>query len=225
MNKIIKQIALLGMFLVSAPQALGGIIGGFANSCSFEDWNQDTFAPSGSEFAISGTSPECTADVSVDDFSWNNTLFKGLDLSSAASDSSFLLTMDFSVASNDIFLDDIISIGLFNEDTFDFVEIFSDYAFDINAIDFHIDFVLDNLYWGENWTLEFNLQDEMDNSFFGDDFGVSTLALSNVSLTEIIVPVTNVPEPTSLAIFALGFAGLMSRRKLANELIRKSLNK
>ncbi len=227
LNKTIKQIALLGMFLVSAPQALGSVIviGDFANTCSFEDWTQDSVSPDGSEFAISGTTSDCTLDVSVNDFSWNNTLFKGLDLSSAASDNSFLLSMDFSVASNDIFIDDYLSIGLFNEETFDFVEIFSDYAFDLNAMDFHIDFALDNSFVGKHWALEFNLQDEIDDSFFGDDSGFSTLSISNVALTEIASPVTDVPEPTSLAIFALGFAGLMSRRKFANELIRKSLNK
>jgi len=226
MNIITKGIAALGLLIV-ATQSQATLItnGNFADSCDLSGWGQNSLAGDGSDFTIEGTLPNCTANVSVSDSSWNNTLYQSLDLSSAAVDSSFLLSMDFSVSSDDIFLDDFLSISLFNENTFDLANIFGGYAFYLNGGGFHIDFTLDNSFWGENWALEFNLQDDIDDSYFGDDFGFSTLSISNVSLSEVAAPVTDVPEPTSLAIFALGFAGLMSRRKIANELVRKSLNK
>ena len=215
MNKTIRQIALLGALLVGTPQALSAAItnGNFAESCSLTGWGQEGDA---SSFGISGASPNCTADVSADDFSWNNTLYADLDLT-AAVDSSLLLSMDFGITSD--LVDDEFSIGLFNEDTFDYIDIFSGLTLENEGL-FHIDFNLDGIINDNFWVLEFNVTDFSIGP--DDDFFVSTLSISNVSLTEISA---EVPEPTSLAIFALGFAGLAARRKNANELVRKSQNK
>jgi len=226
MNKITKGIAVLSL-LIAATQSQATLItnGNFSDRCDLSGWEQNSLAGDGSDFTIEGTSPNCTANVSVTDSSWNNTLYQSLDLNSAAIDSSFLLAMDFTVSSDDIFFDDYISISLFNENTFDLVNVFGGYAIDLNGGDFQVDFAIDNSFWGEDWTLEFNLIDEIDDSLFGDDIYVSTLSISNVSLIEVLAPAVEVPEPTGLALFFLGFAGLLTRRKLANELIRKSIKK
>ncbi|NQY37550.1 MAG: PEP-CTERM sorting domain-containing protein [Alteromonadaceae bacterium] len=222
MNKIIKNVVLLAILLISAPQVLAGAItnGDFANSCNLNGWNQDGDA---SNFNIGGSSPNCTADISVTDFYWSNTLWQSLDFSASSNDSSFLLFIDFSVTTDDfsgLIMDDYFSIGLVNENTFEFILISEESIFGDDSYVF--DFDLDSSYINKNWALEFQINDEY-GSF--DDTFTSTLSINNVSLTEVLAPVTGVPEPTSLAIFTLGFAGLFSRRKLANELIRKSFVK
>jgi len=230
MNKTIKKIALLGMFIFSAPQALGAVItnGNFSDSCNLSGWNQDTdgFGDTGNaDFAINGSAPGCTADVNVGDWSTSpafvgNTLSQTLDLT-GADDSTFLLSMDFSVDSmltsiDPDFFADILTINLTG--TAGFPDIMFETQIDGFA-DYSLDFVLDSSFANDEfWDLEFVMLDGFDS------FG-STLSIRNVSLTEMLAPVNDVPEPTSLAIFALGFAGLIARRKHANELIRESINK
>ena len=136
--------------------------------------------------------------------------------------------MDFSVDSdlnsNDLgFYEDylLIALGDGSGNYFDENGLSGDlFSWDINGLaDFSLDFELDSSFANQlGWSLEFQMNDTFDS------FG-SVLSISNVSLTEVLAPVTDVPEPTSLAIFALGLGGLMSRRKIANELVRKSINK
>jgi hypothetical protein len=223
----IKQIALVSAILMSAPQALGAVIvnGNFAESCNLSGWNQDSDGTTGNDFNLGGSNPNCTADISIGDYetsdAFSNTLSQELDLT-GASDSTFLLSMNFSVnslltsADNDFWADILeISISDENGDHFLANGNFGDLLnIDIDGFaDFSLDFELDNLFANQSGLfLGFTLFNEYD------DFG-STFSLSKVSLKELPA---EVPEPTSLAIFALAFAGLMTPRKHAKKLIRKS---
>ncbi len=237
MNKLTKGIAVLGLFIATVTQSHAAFInnGDFNNNCSLSGWNQDTDGDgdiNSADFAINGIAPNCTADIHVGDWAtsdafFSNTLWQDLDLS-GASDSTFMLSMDFSVDSDidnsePLFFADylIIGLGVGSSDYFDENGLLGSlFSLDIDGFaDFSLDFELNNSFVNQaGWSLEFQMNDTFDS------FG-SLLSISNVSITEVLAPVTDVPEPTSLAIFALGFAGLFSRRKLANELVRKSLSK
>jgi len=229
MIKKIKQVALLGLFLVTAPQALGSLItnGDFSNNCSFNGWEKDTDGNGdigSSDFNISGSPPACTADVSIGDWSLTdasvNTLSQNLYFT-GADNSSFLLSIDFSVdsfsTSNDAsFFADVLSISLSDDPAFPILLLEADID---GYVEYNLEFILDSSYANDDfWTFDFIMADTFDGSG-------STLSIENVSLTEILFSTTDVPEPSSLVLFALGFAGLSARRKYANELIRKSLFK
>lgn len=224
----------MALFLV-IPQSYSAMIinGDFANSCSFDSWDKDTDGGNvnGSDFIINGAFPNCTADIRIGDSNtsdaFSNTLLQKLDFTAEGS-STLILSMDFTLDSiltnlDSDFYPDILSIaftdgsgdrfnanGLYGDIVNKDIDGFANFSFNIE---------LDKSFINQTgWFLEFVLFDEFDKSG-------STLSISNISLTEVLAPVTNVSEPTSLAIFTLGFAGLMSRRKFANELVRKSIKK
>jgi len=238
MNKIKKGLAALGLLIVAASQSQAALItnGNFAESCELSSWNQDTDGEGDQnnvvDFYISDSGSNCTANVSVGDWDYSptiiaNTFWQELDLT-GANDSTFLLSMDFSVDSvltsiDEDYIGDYLYIALgdgtgvyFDEDSqsgslFEMViDGYSSFVFDFNLASSFAN--------QTGWSLEFQMLDDWDG------FG-STLSINNVSLTEVLAPSVDVPEPTSFSLFALGFAGLFTRRKLANELIRKSLNK
>jgi len=249
MNKITQGIAILSLLIIAAQTQAASITNGnfgTTGNCSLSGWSQnvDPYATFDDSFSTTSSASGCTADVSVGDWgtsdSYANSLSQKLDLS-GANDSTFLLSIDFSVDSQvtsadsifdpnspdffDAFWGEGLIIGLQkdsnSEDFFDENgNVGSLFEMDIDGFfSDSLEFILDSSFADQsNWSLNFQLDDDFDG------FG-STLSISNVSLTEVLAPATDVPEPTSLAIFALGFAGLMSRRKIANELVRKSFNK
>jgi len=238
MNKIKKGLAALGLLMVAASQSQAALItnGNFFESCELSSWNQDTDGEgdigNNVDFNINGSGSNCTANVSVGDWDYSpaffaNTFWQELDLT-GASDSTFLLSMNFSVDSvltsiDGDYIEDYLIIALGDGTGAYFDEHFQSGSLFEMAIDgfssFALNFNLDSSFVNKTGrSLEFQMIDGWDT------FG-STLSINNVSLTEVLAPAIDVPEPTSLTLFALGFAGLFTRRKLANELIRKSLNK
>ncbi len=216
MNNIIKSIALAGAFIVTIPQVQATLItnGDFDDgaSCNLSSWDQYGLVDT------SGTTGNCAAELEVNDFQdYEAELWQQLSIEE---NTDYVLSVNFDVETtfDDTIFDDWFSISLLNSD-FDILELFS---FNITGIDtFSTSLAInaDDLtsFVNQDWLLSFYLYDDIsfdDNSSF--------VAINNLSLTK--VP-TDVPEPSSLAIFALGFAGLMVRRKQANELVRRSIKK
>ena len=238
MNKTLKSIAVMGMFLLNAPQSLATVItnGDFANSCSLSGWSQDTdgIGDIGSpDFSIGGSAPNCTADIAVGDIftsqAWvANTLWQELDLTGTAG-STFSLSMDFTVDSfltsaDPFFIADSLIIDLVDskvagtdnyfDENGDFGSLFT---FDIDGFQsFSLDFTLDSSFVNQTgWSLEFQMLDTFDS------FG-SMLSISNVAFVENLAPPASVPEPSNIALLGLAFAGLLSSRKWRKETIRKA---
>jgi hypothetical protein len=219
-NKTIKNMALVGAFLLSAPQALAGLItnGNFGSTgaCNLSGWDVDDF--DGNVSVID--SGVCSANLSVDDDFYYSQISQGL---SFANDTDYVLSVDFNLGTTlnqDVF-DDFFAIDLINAD-FDYFELFSWDIIGAESFTRFFSISADDLttYTDQNWSLSLSLNDEFWDD--GGDTNSSFVSINNVFIEEAV---TDVPEPSSLAIFALGFAGLMSRRKLANELVRKSIKK
>jgi len=214
MKKVIKSIALLGVLLLNAPQAFSGVItnGDFANSCTLTSWEQF------GDVNISGSVGNCTAELSVNDFpDFEAELWQGLAFDV---DTDYELLVSFNVDTTllDTVFDDFFSISLINAD-WDILELFSLNIAGAESLSKSLTISSTDLssYANQDWSLSFYLFDDID---FDDNS--STVSISSVFLEEVA---TDVPEPSSLAIFALGLAGLMNRRKLASELVRKSIKK
>lgn len=229
MNKFKFGLYFLTLVLISSPLSAAMITNGnFATSCSLNGWQTDTDGVAGgiNDFTIDGSSPACAASINVDYantevFFAANTLFQNLDLSGAV-DSTFLLTMDFSVnselTSNDqAFIADYFAIGLYNGS--DYYNQNGDLGFlvaptDINGFaDFSLSFELDSSFANQTgWSLDFQVL--LGIFGFDTDFAGSTLSISQVALVEQTAATSNVPTPPSLALFALAFVALIRRRTI-----------
>ncbi|TWX67268.1 PEP-CTERM sorting domain-containing protein [Colwellia demingiae] len=216
MNILTKGIAALGLLIV-ATQSQATLITngsfGTTGSCNLSGWEEY------GDVSTNDVSGVCLAELKVNDFpDFEAELWQGLAFDA---DTDYVLTIDFNVDSTflDNFFDDYLSISLINDD-FDILELFSLNITGTDSFYESLAISADELtsYTNQGWSLSFYLYDE------GGEFDENTsfVSINNVFIEE--AP-TDVPEPSSLAIFALGFAGLMSRRKLANELVRKSIKK
>ncbi|MDN4504303.1 PEP-CTERM sorting domain-containing protein [Alteromonadaceae bacterium BrNp21-10] len=222
MKKLKYAVLILGCALTSQLQAAAITNGDFA-TCDFSGWQQesDFGAPlaGSNDLSINGSTPNCSAQMNVD-FGGANDAFvytalsQELDLS-GATDSSFLLTLDFDVSSDltspdPSFIADYFFVGISNG-TGNFTSGLFTTADVDGSLDYNLSFLLDSSFANQNGIfVEFDLflGVDLDNR---TDFSGSSLNINNVSLVEVAVP--QVPEPSTLAIFALGLAGLATYRK------------
>jgi len=212
MNKTIKQIALLVMFLVSAPHALGAPINfGSASTCNLDDWSQF------GDVSSSGTAGNCTAEINVDDYDYEAELWQEISFDAGT---DYTLAVDFNVGTSffDTVFDDVFSISLVNEDL-DLIELFSMNITGIESISKSLAISSEDFtsFVNQGWSLSFFLYDGFD---FDENSSFSSI--NNIYIEEVT---TDVTEPSGIAIMALGFAGLMHRRKIAYELVRKTIKK
>lgn len=210
---IITSIAAIGL-LIAATQSQATLIAngdfGTTGSCSLSGWQQF------GDISTSDASGNCSAELNVNDSpDFEAELWQELTFNV---NTDYTLSVDFTVETSllDTVFDDYFSISLINED-FDILELFSINITNTESFSKLLAISADELtsFTNQNWSLSFYLYDDIDF-----DNNNSLVLMNNVFLKEVA---TDVPEPSSLAIFSLGLAGLMSRRKLANELVRKSI--
>ncbi len=195
--KFIKS-SILAVLLLSNSVATAGIItnGDFSSSCTLDGWEQY------GNTSINGLPGDCAASLSVNDFDFDAELYQSVVFESGF---DYLLSVDFDtsqLSNNDSFF-----ISLLNED-FDLVDLLMpadvSYAMQSNTFTISTASLLDN-FSNQNWRLSFYLFDQID-----DDDSTSLVSISNVSLDRVT---TEVPAPASMAIFALGFIGLLASRR------------
>jgi hypothetical protein len=236
--KIIRFITLLTCGFLAIQTNASMITNGDFATGDFNGWSKDTDGfgdiSTGNDFSITGTVGDYFAVIEVDAFNppgdffgaplddvwFANTLYQELDLS-GASDSTFLLSIDFSVdseidSSDLAFFADYFVIGLNDGSGSYFNETgAAGFLFDPTNIDgalsYSLDFTLDNSFANQTgWFLDFQLAVGFDDFGFSDAFA-STFILDSVSLTE--VQSTDVSEPGSALLFSFGLAGLFLRRR------------
>ena len=123
MNKTIKHMALLGAFLLTAPQALAGLITngdfGTTGACNLSGWDVNDFD---GDVSVIDNAGACSANLSVsDDPNFFSELSQGI---SFANDTDYVLSVDFNLGTTlnqDVF-DDFFAIDLINTD-FDYYEL------------------------------------------------------------------------------------------------------
>ncbi|MGJ8691646.1 MAG: PEP-CTERM sorting domain-containing protein [Thalassotalea sp.] len=181
----------------------------------FSGWNKYSIDGSfntvagGSEFQIDNG----RASVGIDPFALGSILSQDIDFNGDIG-SIFTLSFDIEVETN--FDDssgdwsDILTVGLsdgspgYYDAAGDASPLFSYEITENFSQSFSFD--LANSYTNTSgWSLDFQLDAW---NFFG-----STLFIDNVSLVEIPAQVEEVPEPSTLAVFALGLLGLVTRKK------------
>ena len=224
---IFRKLVYLTLACCMTSQVMAtAIINGDFATCDYTGWQTDTDGglSASNDFTIVGSSPTCAASINVDyqdtEAFFANTLYQQLDFT-AASNSTFMLTMDFMVDSelsslDPDFIADYFIVALFHE-----LDGFFDHTYnpgflvadtDINGSDsYSLSFNLANDFVNKTgWSLDFQLNLGAD-SFDDTDFGGSSLIINNVSLTE--VPSQAVSAPGTISVFALGLLGLMLRRR------------
>ncbi len=233
-------VFILTLFSLNANASL--IQNGNFDTCDFSGWEKDTDGLGdvslGNDFEIFDNGRVCSAAISVDYFEtegdpfsspiseafFANTLFQELDFTGSAG-STFSLTIDvraFSEADSGFpsFVSDYFLIGL-NDGLGNYYDETGNLGFLVDPIDvdgFFEDtftFELDTSFLNQTgWFLDIQLNIGIDNqTFFPDALG-TTLYVNSVEMVEVKAPVSEVPEPSALALFLLGLVGLASPRKI-----------
>jgi hypothetical protein len=215
MDIIKNSIAVLGLIIVTTQSQATLITNGsfgVTGGCNTGDWTKFGDVRT---VDISGI---CSAELNVNDFAdYEAELSQNLILDV---NTDYILSVDFNVGTSfvDTVFDDFFSISLINED-FDILELLSMNIIGNETLSKSLAIDATDLtsFTNQNWALSFYLFDDVDL-----DDNNSFTSISNVFIEEVV---TDVPEPSTLAIFILGFASLISRKKIANKLIRKSIKK
>ncbi|NQZ23346.1 MAG: PEP-CTERM sorting domain-containing protein [Colwellia sp.] len=240
MNRI-KTIAIILALLTCQASFASVIQNGDFSSCDYSGWQKDTDGAGdvslGNDFEIDVQVTGCRAALNVDYFdtagdpfgtpiseSWfANTLSNGLDFTGNIG-STWVLTIDFEVGSegtsaDPLFVADYFLFGLFDGvgNYYDEAGTKDSFLVDQTSIDgFYRDFLtfeLDSSFTNtSDWFFDAQLNVGIDQFSMPDGYG-STLYINEVTLTEIQAPTTDVPEPSTFAIFGLGLIGLINRRK------------
>jgi hypothetical protein len=235
-------LALILTSILTLNTYAGMITNGDFASCDYSGWQKDTDGAGdisfGNDFEIDASGPNCRAAINVDYFdpagdpfgtpiseAWfANTLYQELDLTGNA-DSTWALTIDFAARSEGTSQDPFFVADYF---LFGLNDGFGSYYDQTGALGFLVDptdidgsfsnsltFELDNAFTNTTgWFLDAQLNVGVDQFGMPDGFG-STLYINEVTLTEVLAPVTDVPEPSTLAIFGFGLLGLVNRKKLS----------
>lgn len=239
--KSITLIPLLLIAISSHVAHAGAITNGGFSSCDYSGWNKDTDGlgdiSNGNDFTIDNNGSTCRAALSADYFdqagdpfstavsdAWfANTLSQELDFT-GNSTSSWALTIDFEVDSEETSLSPLFTPDMFafwlndgTGDVYDENGILDELLVERTLIDGSfqdsLTFELDSSFTNTTgWSLDLQLAIGLDQFGMPDGFG-STLYINEVSLTEVLTTATDVSEPATLAIFGLGFLGLVNRRK------------
>ncbi|MFK5948321.1 MAG: PEP-CTERM sorting domain-containing protein [Methylococcales bacterium] len=242
--KLLKTAVFAIACLASLNTQAGMIQNGDFQTCDFSGWNKDTDGAgdisTGNDFYIDGAGSSCRAAIEVDYFDpagdpfgfplddvwFANTIYQELDLSGAAG-STFQLNIGFEVGSeagaqDPFFIPDYFLIGL-NDGFGNYYGADASLGFLLSPTDIdgsyrdYLTFDLDNSFTNTTgWFLDFQLNVGVDDTGWPDAYG-STLYVNDVSLVEIPAQIEQVPEPSTLAIFALGIAGLVTRKKIINK--------
>ena len=189
-------------------------------------WSLATDSTTGAnDFSIDNSGSNKRAAITIDSATdaYYNTLYQALDFTGAA-DSTFQLSFDFAVetqsTSADEYYLDYFSASLYdgashyNADALQNYFLISDTdeasgqnGFIDGSRSGSLSFNLANSFTNTSgWFLDFTLNTSYD-------YDASTLYIDNVSLIEVPSTISEVPEPTTLAIFALGLAGLFTRKQ------------
>jgi len=242
--KIIKTAIVISILMLTSSASAAMITNGSFDTCDYTGWGKDTDGfgdvSLGNDFEIDGAPSSCRAAINVDYFDpvgdpfgfpiseafFANTLFQELDFSGSVG-SSFELKVGFevdgegqSILNGADFIADYFLFGL-NDGTGNYFDENGNLGFLIGPTDIdgnmseEFTFEIDTSFLNQSgWYLDFQLNLGFDNQTgFTDAFG-STLFINNVSLTEIQAP--SIPEPSTIAILALGIAALVNRKKLVN---------